>query len=496
MLGEISRYARSCLRCVAGGAAVALAAVPLVVAHGGVASASSGRMASRAYPDRVAARPFAAEAHRAGTWGTAREVPGTAALNQGGSASVYSVSCASAGNCVAGGLYTDGSGHKQAFVVTERSGTWGTAREVPGTAALNRGGAAVVNSVSCASAGNCSAGGYYSESNAGLRPFVVNQTNGTWAKAQRVLGTPTPEAFAQINSLSCASAGNCSAGGDDEAGGFVVGETNGAWGTAQQLPSSAALSGFAVLSVSCASAGNCSAGGNARNSSNLDRPFVVNETNGAWGTAQQVPGITALGRGGDELRSLSCGAAGSCSAVGDYYSKASGRQAYVVIETGGTWGKALEVPGTAQPGADAEAVAVSCASAGNCSAGGIYGAGAFVVSETGGTWGTAQQVPGSAALGGYGVLSISCASAGNCGAGGDAMVSERPQHGQVFVADQTGGTWGTAQPIPGSAALNQGQNGSLFSVSCGAAGNCSAGGFYTDGSGHQQALVASETSGT
>jgi hypothetical protein len=496
MLGEISRYARSCWRFAAGGVAVALAAVPLAVACGGVASASAGRMVSKAYPNRVAARSFEAVARRAGTWGTAREVPGTAALNQGGSASVNSVSCASAGNCSAGGDYFDGSGHRQAFVVTERNGTWGTAREVPGTAALNQGGSAVVNSVSCASAGNCSAGGYYSESNADLRPFVVSQTNGTWAKAQRALGTPTPEAFAEINSVSCASAGNCSAGGDDEAGGFVVGETNGAWGTAQQVPGIAALSDLAIFSVSCASAGNCSAGGDARNSNNLDRPFVVNETHGAWGTAQQVPGITALGLGGDELRSLSCGAAGSCSAVGDYYSKASGRQAYVVTETDGTWGKALEVPGTAQPGADAEAVAVSCASAGNCSAGGIYGAGAFVVSETGGTWGTAEQVPGSAALGGYGVLSMSCASAGNCSAGGDSMVSFRPERGQVFVAGQTGGTWGTAQQVPGTAALNQGQNGSLFSVSCGSAGNCSAGGFYTDGSGHQQAFVASETSGT
>ena len=296
--------------------------------------------------------------------------------------------------------------------------------------------------------------------------------------------------------MSCASAGNCSAGGADGAGAFVVSETNGTWGTAQQVPGSTALGGFEIISVSCASAGNCSAGGNARNSNNLWRPFVVDETHGTWGTAQVVPGITALGRGGDELRMLSCGAAGSCSAVGDYFSAASGRQAFVVTETGGTWGKALEVPGTAQPGPEAEAVSVSCASAGNCSAGGLYGAGAFVVSETNGTWGTAQQVPGSAALGGFDVISVSCASAGNCGAGGDSMVSSRPQHGQVFVADQTGGTWGNAQQVPGTAALNQGQDGSLASVSCGSAGNCGAGGFYTDSSGHQQAFVASETNGT
>jgi hypothetical protein len=39
-------------------------------------------------------------------WGRALEVPGTRALNQGGNAEVSSLSCASAGNSSAGGFYT------------------------------------------------------------------------------------------------------------------------------------------------------------------------------------------------------------------------------------------------------------------------------------------------------------------------------------------------------------------------------------------------------
>jgi len=54
-----------------------------------------------------------------GAWRTAIEVPGTPALNQGGSAGIAAVSCASAGNCSAGGSYADGSGHGQAFVDSE-----------------------------------------------------------------------------------------------------------------------------------------------------------------------------------------------------------------------------------------------------------------------------------------------------------------------------------------------------------------------------------------
>src|SRR5216683_2611506 len=87
---------------------------------------------------------------RHGLWGRAIEVPGSAALNKGGFANTMSVSCASAGNCAAGGFYTDGSGNEQAFVVSERHGLWGRAIEVPGSGALNKAQDAVVISVSCA----------------------------------------------------------------------------------------------------------------------------------------------------------------------------------------------------------------------------------------------------------------------------------------------------------------------------------------------------------
>ena len=107
------------------------------------------------------------------TWGMAKELPGTAALNKGGNASINSVSCASAGNCSAGGQYKDSSGHLQAFVVSQVHGVWGKAEEVPGTAALNQGGNAEITTVSCASAGECSAGGFTA---GGGGAFVVSET--------------------------------------------------------------------------------------------------------------------------------------------------------------------------------------------------------------------------------------------------------------------------------------------------------------------------------
>ena len=111
-----------------------------------------------------------------GTWGEAMKVPGTAALSQGGTAVLDSVSCGAAGNCSAGGSYFNNSIGTQAFVVSQVGGTWRKAIEVPGAAALNRGAQAEISSVSCASAGSCSAGGSYTDSSGNRQAFVVSRS--------------------------------------------------------------------------------------------------------------------------------------------------------------------------------------------------------------------------------------------------------------------------------------------------------------------------------
>ena len=195
-------------------------------------------------------------ASSAASWGNAIEVPGNAALNAGGYSQVSSVSCPSTGNCSAGGGYVDSSSSSQAFVVSQVNSTWGTAIEVPGTGSLNAGGNAQVNSVSCASAGNCSAGGSYTDASDATQAFVVSEVNGTWGNAIEVPGVASLNAAgeAQVSSVSCGSAGNCSAGGyyTDGSGGvqaFVASQVNGTWGSAIETPGTAALNagGNAVL---------------------------------------------------------------------------------------------------------------------------------------------------------------------------------------------------------------------------------------------------------
>ena len=165
------KVSRCCFRrvCVVAGLAGGLSIVALLSS---AASASSSGDA----PGRVQSAYGAAALASGGAWRTAEEVPGTGVLNAGGMAIAGQLSCASAGNCGAGGFYTDSAGHRQAFVVNEVSGIWRTAEEVPGSAALNTGGDAAVQSVSCAPAGNCSAEGQYFDSSRHLQVFVVNKS--------------------------------------------------------------------------------------------------------------------------------------------------------------------------------------------------------------------------------------------------------------------------------------------------------------------------------
>src|SRR5712692_1897014 len=137
--------------------AVASGGLILILALAAAALPSSVRGAAAGTPAAAGARAAAS----GGVWSTAEEVPGTAALNKGGFAQITSVSCARAGDCSAGGFYQVASFHVQAFVAGEVRGVWGKAQQVPGTAALNQGGQAQITSVSCARAGDCSARGFY-----------------------------------------------------------------------------------------------------------------------------------------------------------------------------------------------------------------------------------------------------------------------------------------------------------------------------------------------
>jgi len=202
-----------------------------------------------------------------GTTWTDTEVAG--ALNTGGVATVTSVSCTSATSCVAGGQYEDSDGYYQfqAFVSVFNGTTW-TDTEVAG--ALNASGnAASVNSVSCTSATSCVAGGNYEDSNHKTLAFVSVLSGTTWTDTE-VAGALNTGGNAAVNSVSCTSATSCVAGGsytDSNSKTLAfVSVFNGTTWTDTELAGALNTSGNAhVNSVSCTSATSCVAGGYYRN---------------------------------------------------------------------------------------------------------------------------------------------------------------------------------------------------------------------------------------
>jgi hypothetical protein len=426
-----------------------------------------------------------------GSWGKAIAVPGLPAQRGRDNVLWVSMSCGAAGNCAIVGSYQL-HGHSQGFVATERNGRWRKAVEEPAVGSLYSGKGASVSNVSCGAAGDCAAVGYYRDRQGHDQGFVAVERNGRWHSAIEMPGLGAlNKGDADVSSVSCTSAGDCTAGGNytvkahvDQ--GFVAVEKNGVWGKPVAVPGLAA-----AYLLSCSAAGDCAAS---------DGGSVAVENNGVWGKAVKVPGLAALNKGGDaEIGSVSCGAAGSCAAVGYYTDSGDNSQGWVATEKNGVWGKAVEPPGLAalngsSGGGNAETNSVSCRSAGNCTAVGTYGdpyGTGFVATEKNGVWGKTEDVGvvgGRVAEGD----AAACASPGNCAAGGFDS-NDSGSVNQAWVSAEKNGRWDNGFEVPGLRALNKGGDAETETVSCPSAGRCAAGGYYTDRHGISQLFVVSQT---
>jgi hypothetical protein len=266
----------------------------------------------------------------------------------------------------------------------------------------------------------------------------VTKTDGIWSPA-----IAADEDYQDILlGVSCVDATDCTSVGlsgfGDEEEAIDFDETAGSWGTPAVI-----LDGGSFNGVSCTSATDCTAVGQDLN----QEPFYATETGGTWGRATEVPIPSSLGGGGD-FTGVSCTSATDCTAVGSDEND----QPIYATETGGTWGPATEVPVSSSLGASGYFNGVSCTSATDCTAVGqdkndqpIY------ATETGGTWGTPTEVPIPSSLGASGVFTgVSCTSATDCTAvgniSGGAPIYATESAGR---ASQTTITSTTASPVTG-----------------------------------------------
>jgi hypothetical protein len=191
------------------------------------------------------------------------------------------------------------------------------------------------------------------------------------------------------------------------------------------LPSNATLSGSTVHSVSCASAGACTAVGSYASVSGGLQGLLLTERTGIWarGVEAALPANASPSAQDGNLGSVSCVSVGNCAAIGTYYD-ASSYQGLLLTETGGVWSAGVEAALPADATATNQTVylnSVSCAAAGNCSAVGEYvqssGSGeGLLLTERSGRWGTGFEPALPAGLRNVRLTSVSCPSVGNCSA--------------------------------------------------------------------------------
>lgn len=410
---------------------------------------------------------------------------GALAKNRGGgqvnpAVQLQSLSCATTGDCSAVGGYDDGLGDSQGLLVTESHGRWERAVQArpPAGAAvapfkLSNGGG--IPSVSCAAAGECTAVGRYTDAHRLDHGVFFNEVDGRWRQGVR-LQLPA-------NAI------------------------------APPKPKSGAVNLLGLAGVSCSAPGDCVAVGNYETDAEVWEALIVVERHGHWTRAVQAPlpaGAPVAGQNA-VLLTITCNRAGQCTAAGEYVDPSGHQQTLLVSGTGDSWSAAPAPSPPSDANSDPNIIpsSIACPGSGACTAVGTYinplqNSLGLLLNEAGGRWGasTGAVLPaGAAPAGTVGdqtvvLSSVACPQAGSCTAVG--WYFDNDENGQGLLVSESGGAWqaGTEVTLPANAVGGlEKQSAGLDWISCASLGNCLATGVYTDIGYNSQGLLLSESGG-
>jgi hypothetical protein len=430
------------------------------------------------------------------------------------------VTCNSAVSCIAVGTYTDSSTKTIGLIESLSGATWTAApAPLPADAATGVAEISSLSSVSCPTTGSCVAVGQYTNTLGQPVGLIDSLTAGVWSNQVAPLPSDAVLGATEVNSLnsvSCASAANCSAvGGYKGTGatseGLIETMTGGtAWtaATAPQ-PAGAVTQATATLEqVSCPSSTTCVATGKYETPSTGTVADLLSESSGTW-SAEDVPLPTNAGTGaaaGSQLTGLSC-AGGTCEAVGKYFDS-SGVDTFGLLEryAGGAWA-ATQAPEPADAGQGTNQAAyvssVSCTAAGYCAAVGKYentsgNTTALILSLTTGAP-TVQLAPqptnaATTPKTDSSLAGVSCVASGDCTAVGAYLNNSGSLSDVGLIETESAGTWSAAAaPLPSTAAIGTAQVSQLADVSCTSRGACDAVGGFTDTAANSQGVIETLT---
>ena len=418
------------------------------------------------------------------------------------SLSAPTVGCWSPRNCEAIGTYVDGNGDERLYLAEERTGSWGTAINVP-MQGLTPAALATYSpqSLSCSGPTNCALVGTYGTTAAiGTEIFVVSDAGGTWSSPVEIPGLSTLDVGQNdaATSLFCVGTSCTVAGTYDDGQGdtqpFVATSSNGIWGKATTVKGTILVAGAGYSNVgalTCSSLGNCILAGDEIDAADHYQAFTATETSGQWGSAQLVPGVASLSSFYSQVTALSCATPSWCVASGVYTDANGNTQGFVSADTTGSWATAQPIPAlsTLNAGGTVTVDTMSCSSS-ECWLGGSYAADdahqeGFLAEVTSSAVGNAVPVSGLSDLNvgdtsaSADVATLSCASDDSCAAAGTFTASDGTTLG--FVTTSTGGSWSAAEVIPGLTGTINPVTTSLETLTCGSGGTCSLIGLSTGG---------------
>jgi hypothetical protein len=215
------------------------------------------------------------------------------------------VTCVSADDCWAVGYYTDSAGNQDTLIEQYTGSGWSIVSS-PNPPA----GGGSLSGVTCLSAGDCWAVGAQSGGGATLGTLIEQYSGSTWS----IVSSPGPAGSngSQLNAVTCVSTAECWAVGylPTEQGPLIEQYSGSTWSIVAS-PNPASDGNNALSGVTCASADDCWAvGGDNFTGDPLN--FIEQYAGAGWSLVASPEPST-----GSRLAGITCVSAADCWAVGD-----------------------------------------------------------------------------------------------------------------------------------------------------------------------------------
>jgi hypothetical protein len=331
-------------------------------------------------------------------------------------AALFGISCSSGGDCVSVGRYSNDLEQDRPIVESLRANTWSLSEPSMPTGATS----ATLFAVTCPTAGSCVAVGRFVASSGEWLPYVDVLAKGTW-KAKAV---PSKNGFINVGlfGVSCVSVTECVAVGaasmNTSSNPFcsvnctqapIVERLIGTKWTESTPPSPVGNVNPILQAVSCWAIGQCVAVGAYYYNGFQGNVETLSGTKWRWSRAAAPTGGTWA-----ELNGVACTSKASCHLVGDFE---EGDDQYPLVETGGGGHWVPSAPDTTAP-MSGDFGGIACQTPNDCVAVGTDGTNALIGELSGGVW-TTSTLPLPNGSTGEDLYAASCPKSGSCHAAGE-----------------------------------------------------------------------------